>query len=197
MPDHRGQPRRLVRTDTLLFSSIDDEYRMAFRAEDGNITHVFTSGTSALEKISFLESRVFNTFLLSISVLLFFIFVVTGIVRLIISKIRKQELVWSWSFKLVFLLSLFYTLQIILLFIGGILLEPYELEIGFGYGVPSLFYWANAMPIIAIFCTILLSYNIISKTNSRSNTVIGIIYSLVSIAYFISLFYWNLVGWYF
>lgn len=197
MPDHTGNPRRLVRIDTLLFSSIDDDYNLAFREEGGRITHTFTSGTIALERISFWESGSVHLIVLSTSILFFLLAVIYGLVRFIISKFKKQKMIWSLSFKLIFILSLAYILQIILLYIGGLTLEAYEFEIGLAYGVPHLFYWANALPILGILLTFILLYSLIYKTKSSRNVFIGVFFALISLAYFVSLYYWNLVGWHF
>ncbi|HEX9006191.1 MAG TPA: serine hydrolase domain-containing protein, partial [Bacteroidota bacterium] len=67
-----GKPRRMVQTQPCLFRSVDDRYLCAFRRDaSGRITHLFTNGTAAFEKISWYETTIFQRGLLGICLLLF------------------------------------------------------------------------------------------------------------------------------
>lgn len=52
MPRLDGSPRRLAQIGADVFQSLDDDYTCAFRRDaGGRVTHLFTSGTSALERV--------------------------------------------------------------------------------------------------------------------------------------------------
>jgi CubicO group peptidase (beta-lactamase class C family) len=197
MRDHMGNPRRLIRSDTLLFASIDDDYFLGFREQDGKITHVFTSGTSALEKIQFWETSVFQFSLLATSMLVFLIVILVGIGRLLKKVLKRSELDWSITFTYIFSISFTYLVQILLIYWGGLSVETYELEIGFAYGVPNLFYLANVLPFAALGINIFLIYYIIRYIHSGKIWLAGALFSCISVIYFAALHYWNLAGWHF
>ncbi len=195
MSDHMGNPRRLVRTDTLLFSSIDDDYHIAFRKQGNKITHVFTSGTTALEKISFLESQIFSMVILFISVILFIVLIINGLVGVFKGLIKKSFRHFNSVSLLTTIVSLAYILQFVFLYLGGMTIEPYEIQIGFAYGVPKLFYLANLFPIIAVLFTVVLQFYISKEKTVGRQLVFSIFFTLISVLYFFTLNYWNLVGW--
>ncbi len=197
MPDHAGRTRKLVRVGTLLFSSIEDDYKLAFRQENGGITHVFTSGADALEKIHPLES-----WRMQVSFLMLALIVFTGVVlfhgiRLTVGKIRRKHKRFTSSSLLVFLISGLFVLQITLLFTGGAMLPAYERMIGFAYGIPGVFYLANLLPWIAVFLMIVLFVQIINRWAPVAEKIAQMFFFMLSAVYFSSLYYWNLVGWHF
>lgn len=197
MPDHTGQTRRLLRTDTLLFSSIDDDYHLAFRQENGKITHVFTSGTSALERVHFWETSFFQLGFLATSWLIFSAVFVWGLIGLLKRAFTKSFAGHSPSFLLAWAISAAYVGQVLLLFLGGLSVPAYELEIGFGYGVPILFYVANALPFVAILLTGGMLYLIIQQKGYGKAWIARAGFSMLSFCYLACLYYWNLVGWHF
>jgi len=57
MPKLDGTPRRMAQVAPNLFQSLDDDYVCAFRRDSsGRVSHLFTSGTTALERVPWLLS---------------------------------------------------------------------------------------------------------------------------------------------
>ncbi len=57
MPKFDGPPRRMAQVGPNLFQSLDDDYFCAFRRDSsGQVSHLFTSGTTALERVPWLLS---------------------------------------------------------------------------------------------------------------------------------------------
>ncbi len=199
MPDHTGATRRLVRVDTLLFASIDDDYHMAFREDGGRITHVFTSGRTALERIRYHErSSIQLTFLIAAQ-LMFFAIILFLMIRLPVRVVRRQNARIDAISTLMLSVSGVFVLQILLLFFGGLSIPVYEVFTGFAYGVPGIFYVANLLPWAGVVLTVALALvlTLVRSNRSPAGWVAPVLFLLLSIAYLSSLHYWNLRGWHF
>ncbi len=197
MPDHTGAARRLVRVDTLLFASIDDDYHMAFREEGGRITHVFTSGRTSLERISRWERASFQTLFLILALLVFIGIVLFYVIRLPVRVLRRQDARLGTVAMLVLSAAGIYVLQMLLLFIGGLSIPVYELFSGFAYGVPAVFYAANLLPWAALLLTLALVVTLVRSGRSIVSSFSPALFVLLSFVYLASLHYWNLCGWHF
>jgi CubicO group peptidase (beta-lactamase class C family) len=198
MPDHMGRPRRLVRADTLLFSSVDDDYQLAFRQQNGHITHAFTSGTTALEKIHFLETRLVQFILMGTLIVIMLGTFFTGTIRLASGILKKSLAGWNTARTVMYVVALLYLSQIVLLGVGGGSVGLNELQTGFAYGVPVHFYWANALPVVAVLFTFWLVYTVLrGRTNGQTGRLSAMVFALISLLYGMLLHYWNLIGWYF
>ena len=196
MPNHRGEPRRLIRSGPLLFHSIDDDYRLAFREVDGKLTHALTDGRNAMERIRLLESRSFHLPLI-IGCLGLFLFVTlayptVSVYRKMINKPKplgpfaKME----WGICAAYILGLLLT---IFLFSR---VPSHEFIIGFSYGVPGGLYVSSLFPYIALLITLILGFKLIRADGTAINRkILSAVIVTVSLVYFVSLSYWNLVGW--
>lgn len=201
MYDLGGNSRRLIQIEPLLFKSIDDNYHMKFRANaDDEITHVFTSGTSSLEKIKWYETIEFNRSLFLIIVLIMLISItVFYIYKLSRRKGAKKSIDYH------FLKASANVSGTYLIYFGlfglvmGFMLDPYEQQIGFGYGLPWYFYLVQIVPFIAIIFTVLLLYKLFLAVKIILKAKLGFIVSVIvffsSIAMLWFFNYWNLLGW--
>jgi CubicO group peptidase (beta-lactamase class C family) len=193
MPTHTGERRRLRRVGPLLFQSLDDDYHLAFREEDGDITHVFTSGTSALERLHPLETRRVQIPLLAGSLTLFLL-VALGYPLAALWRRRGGRRL-SILARYEWVVAVCYALGFLLLGIAIALLPPYELLIGFGYGLPKAVYVSTLLPFVGLLCTVLLVYQIINRREvALSRRAWSATLVLVSVAYFAGCWYWRLAG---
>jgi CubicO group peptidase (beta-lactamase class C family) len=197
MPDHTGAVRRLVRVDTLLFASIDDDYHLAFREENGRITHVFTSGRTALERIRFHERASIQRNFLMTALLIFIGIILFYMIRLPVRVLCQKSAHLDAVSTLTLTVSVFFVLQMLLLIFGGLSIPMYEVLMGFAYGVPDIFYVANLLPWIAVVLLVALVVVLVRSDRSASGWIAPVLYVLLSAVYLSSLHYWKLCGWHF
>ncbi len=197
MPDHTGATRRLVRVDTLLFASIDDNYHLAFREADGRITHVFTSGRTALERIRFHERASIQRMLLITALLIFIGVILFYMIRLPVRVLRRQSAHLDAVSTLTLTISVVFVLQILLIIFGALSIPLYEVFMGFAYGVPDVFYVANLLPWVAVLLLVTLVVVLVRSDRVPLAWVAPALFVLLSAAYLSSLHYWNLCGWHF
>ena len=198
MPTHTGDVRLLARVEPLLFQSLDDDYFLAFREENGKITHAFTSGTLANERLHFLETRTIQLSLIGGTTLFFLIISLSYPVLFLIRKIKKREVVSSSLSRLELGAALPYSLFILLFPLSVFFIEPYEMAIGFGYGVPYLIYISTLMPYASLIFTVLLGVGIYrAQDKTASRRAFSSFVVIASIVLFACLWYWNQVGWHF
>jgi CubicO group peptidase (beta-lactamase class C family) len=196
MPTFSGELRRMVRVEPLLFQSLDDDYFLAFREENGEITHAFTSGTSANERLQFLETRAVQQSLIGGSTLFFLIVAIGYPVLFLIRKIRNKETVSGSLSRYESGVALSYSSSILFFALSGFFIEPYELAIGFGYGVPFLFYISTLMPYAALIFTVLLASAIYREKDVQTfRKAFSTLVVMISIILFACLWYWQQVGW--
>ena len=197
MPHHTGATRRLVRVDTLLFASIDDDYHLAFREEEGRITHVFTSGRSALERIRFLERATIQRSFQIATLLIFIGIILFYMIRLPVRVLRRKSAHLDPVSTLTLTVSVVFVLQMLLLLLGGLSIPMYEVFTGFAYGVPDIFYVANLLPWVAVVLSVALAVVLVRSDRSPYGWVLPVLFVMLSAAYLSSLHYWNLCGWHF
>lgn len=78
----------MIQIEPCLFQSIDDRYKCAFRRDaSGEITHLFTNGNTAFERIVWYETAGFQQILLAASLLFF---ALITIVLQMVRKLRKM-----------------------------------------------------------------------------------------------------------
>lgn len=201
MFDHKGEERRLIQIEPLLFQSIDDDYYMAFR-EDGNgkITNVFTSGTNALERINWYETIGFNRSLLLICVLIMLlsitIFYVYKLFRRKGTKKSVNQFLLKASVNVSGTFLIYFGLWGLIM---GLMLDPIEQQTGFGYGFPWYVYIVQIIPFIGIIFTVLLIWKMFIAVKILSKAKLGFSVSLIVLIASIGLIwfihYWNLLGW--
>ena len=195
LPKPDGTLHRMIRTEPLLFESLDDGYKIAFREENGRITHLFTTGTAAFEKLHPLERVRLHQPLLLFGYLFFLLISGGYLMRMAIRRFGQKNPVLSPTGWSEFSVAGFYTLSLILIIAGFLATPGYELQIGFGYGVPRFFYPATILPYAAIGFTVQLAVRVFREKESRLRKLFSLGVLLLSMTFFLSLTYWNLVGW--
>ncbi len=196
MPTHTGEPRRLVRVEPLLFQSIDDDYYLAFREENGEITHAFTSGTSANKRLNFWETQLVQWTLIGSITLFFLIISLVYPVLYVLRKLKNRPLVSGPFANFELGIAITYTLSLLLFGVAMLSVAPYEIAIGFGYGIPAVLYFSTLLPYAALIFTILLAMSIFRQYHKTlSRKVFSALVVLCSLVLFACLWYWKLIGW--
>lgn len=199
----------MVQIQPCLFQSIDDRYMCAFRRDaSGKITHLFTNGTAAFEKISWYETASIQRSLLGIC-LLFFVFV--SIVLPIIQKIRKLRQPSGldidpvrWFSRKTASTFLFYFLGLGI--VMGFIIPQEELAMGFVHGIHWTAYVVQTIALLGVlfvagllgslFWRSIMSSD--AKTGERARSGwLGLVTAVVGVAFIWFLWYWNLVGYQF
>lgn len=196
MPTLTGESRRLTRVEPLLFQSIDDDYRIAFRESNGKITHLFTSGSNAFEHINRLESQRVQLALLGVSILFFMICTIFYPIYFLVRIFQKKENPVSRLFKIEMGISLLFTAYLLLLLYIFASMPDYEFLIGFGYGLPGSIYIITLIPYAALLLAIYLGYSLLLIKNiSTRRLIYSVLFLSITSIYFVSLWYWNSIGW--
>lgn len=196
LPKPDGTLHRMVRRAPLLFESLDDGYKIAFREENGEITHLFTNGTTAFKRVHLLETvRLHRPFLLA--GYLFFLFLSAGyLIRVAARKWRGKKPLLSSAGWAELGVAGFFTLTLIASVAAFLATPIHELQIGFGFGVNPVFYLATLLPYGALAFAILLLFRVIRDKDAGSvRKYFSLMIFLLSLLFFLSLNYWNLVGW--
>jgi hypothetical protein len=204
-----GKPRRMIQIQPGLFQSIDDEYMCAFRRDaSGKITHLFTNGTTAFEKLSWYETTSFQRSLLLVS-LLYFVFV--SIVLPIIQRIRKTRTPSGlnddpvrWFSEKTAAMFLLYLLATVIVMVFVI---PHdELSIGFSHGMHWAMYVVQTIALAGIGLLAGLLWSLSLKFVKKSDTKLagkartewlGLVTVVAGAAFTWFLWYWNLIGYQF
>lgn len=196
MPTHTGEMRRLRRVGPVLFQSLDDDYMLAFREQQGEITHVFTSGTTALERLHPLETRMFHLILISVLLTLFLIITLfyPGIwlyrrIRGVRTSVRTKNL-FEWGIAALYTFGLFLYAPVMAQ------VPAYEYAIGFGYGVPAGVYVLTLFPWAVLLLTVIYPVYLFRRRLPFDREMVraGLII-VASLVFFMVLNYWNLAGW--
>lgn len=201
MYDLGGNSRRLIQIEPLLFKSIDDNYHMSFRANaDGTISHVFTSGTSSLERIEWYETIEFNRSLFLIIVLIMLMSIAVFYVYKLFRRKGAKKSITYYLLKASTSVSGTYLIYLGLFgLVMGFMLDPYEQQIGFGYGFPWYVYIVQIIPFIGIIFTVLLIWKMYIAVKILSKVKLGYSLSLIVLIASAGLMwfmhYWNLLGW--
>jgi len=204
-----GKPRRMIQIQPGLFQSIDDKYMCAFRRdESGKITHLFTNGNTAFEKIPWYETASFQRSLLAIC-LLFFVFV--SIVLPIIQKIRKARKPSGlnvdpvrWFAQKTAAAFLLYLLAagIVIAFV----IPQEELMLGFAHGMHWTMYVVQTIALLGILFVAGLLWSLFRQFTKRPDAQaggqarsswLGLVTAVAGVAFVWFLWYWNLIGYQF
>jgi len=195
MPKPGGESRRLMRVEPNLFQSIDDSYYLAFRENNGKVTHVFTNGTTALEKLHPLETRSVQLFLVTGSYLIFVMIGIGYPIIFLYRKFRKRDKGTTLLSRNELYIALAYCSSLVIFVILGAAVPAHEMAIGFGYGVPLHVYITTLLPYLALFFTLLLGIHIVRTKESLLRKSGSLFIVTVSVVLFCCLWYWNQVGW--
>jgi hypothetical protein len=209
MNTYFGKPRRMVQIQPGLFQSIDDKYMCAFRRDpSGKITHLFTNGTTAFEKISWYETSTFQRSLLGVCLLLF-AFVSIGLP--IIRKFRKTRkpsgpgddpVRWFSKKTASTFLVFFLGLGIVM----GFVIPQDEQAIGFAHGMHWTMYIVQSIALLGILLLAGLLGSLFwqfvtrlepgAQERTRSGWL-GLVTAVAGVAFVWFLWYWNLIGFQF
>jgi CubicO group peptidase (beta-lactamase class C family) len=207
MATYSGKPRRMVQIQPCVFKSIDDRYTCAFRRDaSGTITHLFTDGTTAFEKIAWYETTMFQRSLFGICLIFF---VVVSIALPIIRKIRKTQKPSRLSVDPVRWFSQKTTSTFLLYFLGlgivmGLIIPHEELAIGFAHGLHWTAYCVQTIALLGImFLAGLLGslfWQSIAKPDANTgervrSAALGLTTAVIGMAFVWFLWYWNMVGY--
>jgi CubicO group peptidase (beta-lactamase class C family) len=202
-----GSPRRMIQIQPCLFMSIDDKYFCAFRRDaSGKITHLFTNGTSAFEKISWYETAIFQRSLFAACLLYFLVVsVIIPFIRKIkkrVSPSRSDSVSWFSEKTASAFLFYFLGLGTVMAFI----VPHEEFMVGFAHGMHWTVYLAQTIALFGILFLAGLLGVIFRRTIKRdgakgveqsSSLWVGCATALVGTAFVWFLCYWNLVGYQF
>jgi CubicO group peptidase (beta-lactamase class C family) len=209
MNTFRGKPRRMVQVQPCLFQSIDDKYMCAFRRnESGSITHLFTNGNTAFEKLSWYETATFQRSLLGVCLLLF---AIVSIALPIIQRIRKTRKPSGFDVDPVRWFSQKTASTFLLYFLGlgivmGFVIPQEELTLGFAHGMHWATYVVQSIALLGILLLAgllgLLFWHSFKKADAAAGERVrsgwlGLITAVVGVAFVWFLWYWNLVGYQF
>ena len=204
-----GGPRRMAQVRPCVFQSIDDRYVCAFRRdESGRITHLFTNGTTAFEKIAWYETRAFQRSLFGACILFF---VVVGVIMPVTGRVRKTRPPSGsavdpvrWFANATAALFLLYLLGLGIVL--GLIIPQEEMALGFAHGIHWSMYIVQTIPILGILSLAGLVGSLCREVpesfaaNARRRlrtAVPGIATAVAGAAFTWFLWYWNLVGYQF
>ncbi|MBN2356319.1 hypothetical protein JXO59_09410, partial [candidate division KSB1 bacterium] len=203
MFDHRGKERRLIQVEPLLFRSIDDSYYMAFRQDErGRITHLFTDGTSALEKIGWTATLQVNRAFFAFAQTIFFLIVISYLWRRLRHKPYQGDhpALGKWQDRSRALMSAAFLLYP-LTFAGvtALMVPEHELMVGFAYGVPKALYIVQSLPLFGIIFLLIFTACTLLGRRKQSGSFARFLWAIVvmttGFAFVCWLHYWNLLGW--
>ncbi len=202
-----GTPRRMIQTAPGVFRSIDDAYTCTCRRDSGgDITHLFTDGTTALEKIAWYETVAFQRTLFLVCMGLF---ALVAIVLPVARRVRRAKGPAGAGRNSLRRLSemtasmfLFYVLAAGL--VMGLAVPREELMMGFPYGMPWAMYVVQTLPILGVILLVWLIISLIRTFVRSSNPTavraagtgyVAAATALAGVAFLWFLATWNLIGY--
>lgn len=197
MWDLSGNERRLIQTEPLYFQSIDDNYAIAFREdEQKNITHIFTNGTTAMEKIPFLflidvQQKIFLT-----CFIFFIILSIRGGIRVFSKRQHLKDLGIFTHELLTYLVSSLFPLHFLMLgLVLYVFMDTVSIYMGFAYGFPVIFHFVQIIPFLGMAFLIALLILVLRKRTETSIPFKYMIFYILTIffgiIYVFVLDYWN------
>ncbi len=202
-----GTPRRMIQVQPCLFQSIDDRYMCAFRRdESGTVTHLFTNGTTAFEKLSWYETAAFQRGLAGVC-LLFFAFL--SIALPVVQRIRKTRKPSGLSIDPVRWFAGRTASAFLIYFLGlGLVMRFFipqeELSIGFAHGMHWSMYVVQSIALLGImFLAGLLGsifWRFVGRPDAKAGEHslsggLGLVTAVFGVVFVWFLWYWNLVGY--
>lgn len=209
MDTYYGKPRRMIQIQPCVFQSIDDKYMCAFRRdESAKITHLFTNGNTAFEKISWYETTSFQRSLLAVC-MIFFVFV--SIALPIIRKIRKTQKPSRLDVDPIRWFSQKTASTFLIYFLGlgvvmGFVIPQEELMLGFAHGMHWITYIVQTIALLGILFLAgllgLLFWQSIGRSDARPSEQawsgwLGLMTAVIGVTFVWFLWYWNLIGYQF
>jgi CubicO group peptidase (beta-lactamase class C family) len=204
-----GKPRRMIQIQPGLFQSIDDRYLCAFRRdESGKVTHLFTNGNTAFEKLSWYETAMVQRSLLGVC-LLFFAGV--SIVLPIIRRIRKTQKPSGVDIDPVRWFSQKAAATFLLYFLGAGIVMAFvipqeELVVGFAHGMHWTMYVVQTFALLGILFVAGLLGSLFRQSIKRPDAKagerawsgwLGFLTAVAGVAFIWFLWFWNLIGYQF
>jgi CubicO group peptidase (beta-lactamase class C family) len=204
-----GKQRRMIQIHPCLFKSIDDNYLCAFRKDaSGKITHLFTNGNTAFEKISLFETAMFQRSLLGVCLLCF---VAVSIVLPIIRRIRKTQQPSGSDVDPVRWFSQKAAAAFLLYLLGAGIVMAFvipqeELTVGFAHGMHWTMYVVQTIALLGIVLVAGLLGTLFRQSLERLQVKtgehvlsrrLGLVTAVVGTAFIWFLWYWNLIGYQF
>jgi len=200
MNDFSGRERRLIQIEPLLFQSIDDDYYIKFREDtDGNVTHLFTDGITALEKTPLLYTIKMQRVVFLAITSIFTLAALSGLYLTIKSRLKKSVITKSNLFKLIEKISNVYLIYLLMFgLIMNVITNPLEQLIGFPYGMPWYFYLLQMLPLIFIVLTLWFTFKFIVEIRkgiiAKAAIPLFTLFLLVCISSVWFMNTWNLIG---
>ena len=205
MNNYFGKPRRLIQVQPGVFRSIDDDYYIAFKSDEtGNPEFLFTTGTSAFEKIPEFYTRKIQLILLGSLLVFFTLFILSRLFyRRTPKKGKRKKLLTLPNRKIrnssTWTASLFLLHWMGLGLVLFVLHPAYELTgTGLAYGVGTDMYVVQSLLLIAIIpllITVIRYFKILGKKEvSFISKLFYTVFILAGILYLWLLNYWNILG---
>jgi CubicO group peptidase (beta-lactamase class C family) len=209
MARYSGKPRRMIQVEPCVFRSVDDRYVCAFRRDaSGTITHLFTDGTTAFEKIPWYETTTFQRSLLGVCLIFF---VIVSVALPIIRRVRKTRNPSGLSVDPVRWFAQKTASTFLLYFLGlgivmGLIIPHEELMVGFAHGMHWTAYVVQTIGLLGILLLAALLGSLFWRAVERSDATthgrvrsgaLDLMTAVVGIAFVWFLWYWNLIGYQF
>jgi CubicO group peptidase (beta-lactamase class C family) len=207
MNTFRGKPRRMLQIQPGLFQSIDDRYVCAFRRDDsGRITHLFTNGNTAFEKISWYETTTFQRSVLGVCLL---VFVFVSIAVPIIQKIWKTGNSSGRDVGPVRWFSRKTSSAFLIYFLGlgivmGFVIPQEEVTLGFAHGMHWTAYIVQTIALLGVLSLAGLLGVLFRRSFAKPDARVGEgawsgwlgpVTAVVGVAFVWFLWNWNLIGY--
>jgi hypothetical protein len=185
MPRLDGSIRRMAQVAPNLFQSLDDSYFCAFRRDSsGRVTHLFTSGTTALERVPWLLSTPVQRNLFLFCAVALVVLIVAPTRRwLLADPLRKPANLAANAFGF-HLLGLGIVLQV--------LPSAAEQTGGYMYGLPWPIWIVQSLGVLGAACFV---WFLVRLFRRRPRNIPPWLVGVVLTVYVAWLWYWRLLGY--
>ncbi len=186
MPKLDASPRRMTQAGPLLWESLDDDYRFAFRADSsGRITHLFTDGITAFERVPWWRTVVAQRAVFFLCITAFFALVLGSVRRQWLPELLRAPAALTAHAFLLHFAGLGLVLQVIT--------PDFEREMGFAYGLSPAMGLVQALPLLGLMAA---GWYLVRLAGARAwKTPAALIVAGVFLLYAGWLAEWNLLGW--
>lgn len=187
MPKLDGSPRRMAQVAPAVFQSLDDDYFCSFRRDSsGHVTHLFTSGITALERVPWLLSAPLQRNIFLLCALTLVLLIVAPTRRWLLPEPLRPAANWcanAFGFQLL-------GLGIVL----GVLPSPEERAGGYMYGFPWPIWIAQTLGVAGAACVIWL---LVRVFRLRPRRPLPWLAATMLVVYTMWLWHWRLLGYWF
>jgi CubicO group peptidase (beta-lactamase class C family) len=179
-------PRRFVQAGDLLWAAADGGEHCAFRAAaNGRVTHLFTDGTTAFERVAWWRIVVVQRALLLVCLTVFLALVVGTVRRQWLPALLHAPAMFAAHAYLLHFACLGLVLQV--------LTPASERETGFAYGLPAVMGLVQVLPFLGLAATV---WFLVRLMGARAwKTPAALVTAGVLLIYAGWLAEWNLLGW--